>query len=508
MYKQANQEEIFEDVLLSLGQPPMVTTLRIARKDLNDKEEGLKLAKEIIQKDNSNKEFEITLHPVVKDVIIVTKKKVETKIEKIEYNKESHRIVIVEYKCGMSVLRGANVFIGGIIALENSTRRGEKVSIFADTKSKILRGAKVDKESFQFGGDTGLVFVGNGVLQTTRKEIFSQATQDSRIANSSNHKRKLRKVSHNEDKDEVEATDKGENIKTQSQIIAIELTEPLFISPSFHGEIKDHFFAQNFPSTLVAHILNPQSGERILDLCSAPGGKTTHIASLMQDKGTIIAVEATSNRIKKLKDNITKYGFTNIQVFNCDALDVVLEGSENEKQNLEENQEQEQEQEKQNQNKDSKTNYSNQKSKRNKVVVGKEKFDRILLDAPCSGLGQRPSQFNDMRLSQLKGFFPYQKKIFERAVSLLKDHNGTLVYSTCTINPEENELLTSWALETFPHLRLVSQSPFVFGEPGFSGFGLTSSQQQLVQRFNPIHSDQTDSIGFYIAKFESYKENS
>merc|ERR1712106_530837 len=111
-------------------------------------------------------------------------------------------------------------------------------------------------------------------------------------------------------------------------------------------------------------------------------------------------------------------------------------------------------------------------------------FDRILVDAPCSGLGQRPQFYNKMKLKELNSFPKIQKKLFATAVRLLKA-GGTLVYSTCTNNTEENEKMVEWALETFDCLeQTVLDGRFMsnclnFGHPVF----------------------QLDTISFFVAKF-------
>merc|ERR1712106_658745 len=79
-------------------------------------------------------------------------------------------------------------------------------------------------------------------------------------------------------------------------------------------------------------------------------------------------------------------------------------------------------------------------------------FDHILVDAPCSGLGQRPQFYNKMKLKELQSFPKIQKKLFSSAVELLKP-GGVLLYSTCTNNHHENEGIVEWATNTFPSLQ-------------------------------------------------------
>ncbi|KAL8165101.1 UNVERIFIED_CONTAM: putative methyltransferase nsun6 [Gekko kuhli] len=86
----------------------------------------------------------------------------------------------------------------------------------------------------------------------------------------------------------------------------------------------------------------------------------------------------------------------------------------------------------------------------------RESFDRILLDAPCSGMGQRPNMAYSWSLKEVTSYQPLQRKLFRVAVQLLKP-GGTLIYSTCTITLSENEEQVAWALQTFPCLQLQSQ---------------------------------------------------
>ncbi|KAK2143326.1 hypothetical protein NP493_4573g00002 [Ridgeia piscesae] len=132
-------------------------------------------------------------------------------------------------------------------------------------------------------------------------------------------------------------------------------------------------------------------------------------------------------------------------------------------------------------------------------------FDRVLLDAPCSALGQRPSCRNKMTLAEVKSYPALQRKIFTKAVEAVKE-GGVLVYSTCTIPVEENEHQVAWALQQFPCLRLDQQTPNVGGQ-GRQDNMLTDEQCTLVQRLDPrciateTPTVNSDTIGFFIAKF-------
>ncbi|XP_038951726.1 tRNA (cytosine(72)-C(5))-methyltransferase NSUN6 isoform X3 [Rattus norvegicus] len=270
--------------------------------------------------------------------------------------------------------------------------------------------------------------------------------------------------------------------------IGIRMTEPIYLSPSFDNVLSGYIFLQNLPSTVVAHVLDPQPGEKILDLCAAPGGKTTHIAALMRDQGEVIALDKILTKVTKLKQNASLLGLHSIRAFCFDATKAlkleVMDGVDGAPPFL------------------------------------PESFDRILLDAPCSGLGQRPNMACTWTLKEVTSYQPLQRKLLNVAVRLLKP-GGVLVYSTCTVTLAENEEQVAWALRTFPCLQLQPQEPQIGGE-GMLGAGLSLEQLKQLQRFDPcvvpLESMDTNSlgdarredviwlankdcIGFFIAKF-------
>ncbi|XP_015180964.1 PREDICTED: putative methyltransferase NSUN6 isoform X2 [Polistes dominula] len=196
---------------------------------------------------------------------------------------------------------------------------------------------------------------------------------------------------------------------------------------------------QNLPSILCTRILNPQPGEIILDMCAAPGNKCTHISTLMKGEGTLIALERNKSKLDKLQSNCDKFSSGNVKIFCYDSTKAC--------------------------NKD--VNHSNI----NDGPPFKENsFDRILLDSPCSALGQRPQLLNKITAVQLRSYVSMQKSLFSAAVQLLKS-NGILVYSTCTITIAENE--------------------------GYCIDGLTENESEYLLRIGP----EQDSIGFFVACF-------
>jgi 16S rRNA (cytosine967-C5)-methyltransferase len=182
---------------------------------------------------------------------------------------------------------------------------------------------------------------------------------------------------------------------------------------------------------LVARVLDPQPGDRIADLCAAPGVKTTHLAALTRNGASITAVERNEARAEALRENCAR-----MQVA---SVDVIVEDA--------------------------------------RAVTGE--FDRVLLDAPCSNLGTlagRPDARWRKTPEQVGEVAQLQSELLDTASDRLAP-GGVLVYSTCTISPDENERQVASLLERRPELRLGSE-----------------------QRTLP-HRDGTD--GFYIARIES-----
>ncbi|XP_078272650.1 tRNA (cytosine(72)-C(5))-methyltransferase NSUN6 isoform X2 [Rhinoraja longicauda] len=380
----------------------------------------------------------ILKHPRIPDVILIPNIGPRENLQRHSFE------VIVGAQCGNAVLRGAHDFIPGIVSAPKSMKAGDAVSVYSDVHGECKRGAK------EYKGVK--VFVGNGIAELSRKEIFCS-----------------------------NGTLRG---------VGIRMTEPVYVSPSFDNLMNSFLFLQNLPSVVASHVLGPKPGERILDMCAGPGGKTTHIAALMNDKGEVIAMDKIANKIKKIKQNAENLQLKCIKVFCYDGTKALAkEGIWHEQE---------------------------------RPPFPPDSFDRVLLDAPCSGLGQRPNMACDWSLKEITSYQPLQRMLFRVAVNLLKP-GGVLVYSTCTITLAENEEQVAWALSTFPCLQLHHQEPHL-GDEGMMGVGLSEDQLKLLQRFNPssiivkdtivssadqdfgqmthlINLANKDTIGFFIAKF-------
>eukprot|EP00730_Choanoeca_flexa_P000695 TRINITY_DN10300_c0_g1_i4.p1 TRINITY_DN10300_c0_g1~~TRINITY_DN10300_c0_g1_i4.p1 ORF type:complete len:428 (+),score=56.64 TRINITY_DN10300_c0_g1_i4:14-1297(+) len=377
-----------------LCRPPMTTTVRLNGCTLDD------VAAELPDG--------CKLHECIQDLIAIP-------VTRQDY-KPAEKAVVVGAMCGMAVLRGSQVYMPGIKAIESGICQGDKVAIFADLTDTCPRGL-----TERFEGPTA--FVGNGVIQISRRRFFQQEHPSG---------------------------------------MGVDMTEPCYVTPSL-GQLEPKLVLQNLPSVLCGHVLAPKPGETVLDMCAAPGGKTAHLACLMQGQGRLVALERSKKRATALEARMQVLGHdTLVEVHTLDATRC-LEGS-----------------------------------KGNKIKFPEESFDRVLLDAPCSGLGQRPRFIitTPATMADLEEYGFYQRKLLSVAAKAVK-LGGRLVYSTCSLNPRENEHVVAWALQQLP-LRLVVSEPRLGGD-GLPNHRLSSEECCLVQRFDPV---KHDTIGFFIACFE------
>lgn len=171
------------------------------------------------------------------------------------------------------------------------------------------------------------------------------------------------------------------------------------------------FAVQDEASQLISYLLAPKKGERVLDACAAPGGKTTHIAQIMEDEGQIIAVEKDPKRILKLEESMSALGVRSAESIRADISELKGIGT----------------------------------------------FDMILLDAPCSSTGVIRRNPDVKYRHALKDIYEFGKKQAEllKAVSPLLRREGRLVYSVCSIEPEEGEQVIRDFLKTTDEFRII-----------------------------------------------------
>ena len=213
-------------------------------------------------------------------------------------------------------------------------------------------------------------------------------------------------------------------------------------------------YLQSLPSMIPPLVLAPEEGDRVLDLTAAPGGKTTEMASIMNGKGYILANELDKLRCERLKYNVEMQG--------ADIVEVVNGRGEKIGENY------------------------------------KEQFDKVLLDAPCSGEGRftiyNVQSYKQWSMKTVNELVKTQKKLFKSAYEALKP-GGTLVYSTCTLNKLENEQIIDWALNNFNIKQERIDLDIKQAVPAFSnGF-----DKNVGKAIRILHSK--DMEGFFVAKF-------
>lgn len=186
---------------------------------------------------------------------------------------------------------------------------------------------------------------------------------------------------------------------------------------SVDGKSLDHvagwIYSQEPSAMFVGEVVAPKAGERVLDLCAAPGGKTTHLVAQMNNEGLLVANEIFPKRAKILAENLERWGAKNTVVTSENPADLEKQFPQS--------------------------------------------FDRILVDAPCSGEGmfrKEPAGIEYWTPDYPAECANRQQKILASAMKMLKP-GGTLVYSTCTFAPEEDEQVIAWLLQEYPFLELV-----------------------------------------------------
>jgi len=210
--------------------------------------------------------------------------------------------------------------------------------------------------------------------------------------------------------------------------------------------LRDGLFqVQDESSMLVAHVLDPKPGEFIIDTCAAPGGKSTHIAALMQNKGRLLSADIHDHKLTITRENAERLGITMIET---KVLDATTIGNQ----------------------------YPSQ-------------ADRVLVDAPCSGLGvlrrKADSRWRKEE-SMLRELPILQQEILRSAAECVKV-GGILVYSTCTTEPEENQQVVEKFLQDRPNFALEKTSSFI---------PTPVDDAKMIQLWP--HVDQVD--GFFIAR--------
>jgi len=195
--------------------------------------------------------------------------------------------------------------------------------------------------------------------------------------------------------------------------------------PSFREGL---FYVQDISSMLVAELAAPKTGDYIIDVCAAPGGKSTHLAEKLQGSGMVEARDLTEYKVGLIEENIARHACTNMKAVQMDA--TVLD----------------------------------------EESIGKA--DIVIADLPCSGLGVMRKKTDikyKMSLDKMEALVALQRKMLHTVCNYVKE-DGVLIYSTCTIHRKENEENVVWFLEEHPEFELLSQQQMFPQEEFGDGF--------------------------------------
>jgi len=240
------------------------------------------------------------------------------------------------------------------------------------------------------------------------------------------------------------------------RVLRLDTTSPGSTWASFHGFIH----TQEEVSSVPAVVIDPEPGDRIFDACAAPGGKATQLAGLCEDRGTVVANDNNLGRLSALRFNAERLGVTSLAVTHQDARNFSLN------------------------------------------PLAFDAFDHALVDAPCSCEGtirKNPTTLEQWTESRVHTVAGVQKGILKRAIQATRP-GGTVVYSTCTFAPEENEAVVDHALtETNCRVSPIDLDlEYTSGVTEWNGDTYDSSVEGTM-RIYPHHNDTG---GFYVAKLE------
>ncbi|WP_247000896.1 RsmB/NOP family class I SAM-dependent RNA methyltransferase [Halosolutus gelatinilyticus] len=247
-----------------------------------------------------------------------------------------------------------------------------------------------------------------------------------------------------------------ERVDWNPHVLRLDTDSPGSTRASFHGFTH----GQEEVSAVPPVVLDPQPGERVWDCCAAPGGKATQLAALMDDRGTVVANDSNLGRISALRFNAERLGATSVAVTNEDA-----------------------------------RNYSLSR-------FDFDAFDRALVDAPCSCEGtirKNPDALDDWSEGHISSVSGIQKGILRRAIQTTRE-GGTVVYSTCTFAPEENEAVVQHALDE-EDCRVVDFDLDLEYAPGLTEWNGDEYDESLT-RAARIYPHHNDTGGFFVAKLE------
>ena len=436
---------------------------------------------------------------------------------------------IIDATCAMAVLRGSDVFCMGVMAASPKPMEGQYVRLWV-----VPEGVRPPNRGTVLRESPSIwpaVLVAGGRLRVPRSTIFGAGCKGTAV----------------------------EVLWRRGS------TNPLASMNQVLDGLQGKVLLQQLPSCVCTRVLQPETGHRVLDMCAAPGGKTSHIAQLLGNSGLgLISVDRSLAKVRRIEALCLAHGFENVRCLAADSRHLCGDSGCKETDGKKPKNDQSISPEgvggqssssvpwppeAEEAFKEALAQHGADRFRSSKriwkavvAVVGRgpvtrmqvnerlrsvegnlgasqsqdhgatdsphdsprgppfqeNSFDRILLDPPCSAMGQRPLLRWGKNLEEIQSHADYQRQFLCTASRLLIP-GGELVYSTCTLTPQENEENVAWALDHLP-LRLLDARERVLTTgvlAGLPGCGLSESQTKQVLRFDPRSWD----AGFFIARF-------
>lgn len=220
-------------------------------------------------------------------------------------------------------------------------------------------------------------------------------------------------------------------------------------------------YVQDLASQVVVHLLDPQPGEAVLDLCAAPGGKTAQIAALMRSRGELVAMDLARERFFRMRANLERQGADLVRTINRDGTTAWRHRPEH--------------------------------------------FDRVLVDAPCSSEGRfrrdEPETFRYWQPRKSKEMARKQQRLLYSAIQSARP-GGVVVYSTCTFAPEENEAVVSRALKMFGEaveIEALELPSFCRKQPPLAAWGGRRFEPAVGLTVRLLPTERSEA--FFVARF-------
>lgn len=211
-----------------------------------------------------------------------------------------------------------------------------------------------------------------------------------------------------------------------------------------------YYSLQETASQIPVQALSPSKDDKVLDMAAAPGGKTTQMAAYMENQGSITAIDINRNRLYALENNVERTGVKNTIVYHLDALEMPDEPA----------------------------------------------FTKVLLDAPCSGNYVTDGRWFEKRTkAHIKSNSLMQRRLIAKAINLLET-GGELLYSTCSLEPEENELNVQWMLRNYDMELQDIDAP---GTPGLTNIFLDELDPSI-SKCRRLWPNDVGSQGFFVSK--------